>query len=546
MYHATVRQHGLLHLISPPSSTPFTPLNTVRQNTAHGIIPTCMYPMSSFPMTSDDAEQARAIQCYFADDVHLQTEDDILSFTNLMASSSESCSSLRALHLSVGKIGPAAAAALVSLLSKLRTEPSARFTSLEFDGYTEGLLSSSPDLPGAFADLTTLKTLRIDQVRTLGADMVLNMKSSLVSADLGLEVILDEGVPTLEQRCMSNPIFLLQGSQATLEKIKASGALTDDNVSYRIRYPRVRELDLDCLDIPLTYDYVRAFPNASTLSVSSIRFSGDGDMPEATRYRNANKQEQDEYGTWGALDVVTCSVLDAYLLALRCPVTILQLSLNGTGESQEWCARMLCSVLDDVHPKVLRLTMGSPRILLRPSLLSALSLERERPLETLAIVYEVTAHDTTFIVQEALMWILKELTPVPITTFELELDCKDVYAGEPNVDADGRYLHRSGGTYFIDLDLPELAREFMDFIETVTLVRISLKRHRVRKDASVVLEYDSSKNQHSEDRASEDDDQDEDEEDDRGSKDGEEHAMSQFCEPESSQAEVERMLIVEG
>nr|VWO97774.1 Laccase-2 (EC (Benzenediol:oxygen oxidoreductase 2) (Diphenol oxidase 2) (Urishiol oxidase 2) [Ganoderma boninense] len=461
-----------------------------------------------------------------------------------MTSSSASCSSLRALHLTVGKVGPAAAAALVSLLSELRMQPSARFTSLDFDGYTEGLLESSPDLPGAFVGLTTLKTLRIDQARTLGADMVLNMKSSLVSADLGLDVILD-GVPTLEQRCMSNPIFLLQGSQDTLEKLKASWVLTDDNVSYRIRYPRVRELDLDCLDIPLTYDFVRAFPNTSTLSVSSMRFSGDSDMPEVTRYRNANKREQDEYGTWQALDVVTCSLLDAYLVALRCPVTTLQLSLNGTGESQEWCARMLGAVLDDVHPKVLRLRMGSPRILLRPSLLSALRVERKRQLETLAITYEVTVRDTAFIVKEALVWILQELMPVPITTLELEIDCEEAYAGTPDLDADEqyRYLGRSGGDYFVDLDLRDLAREFMAFIETVTVVRICLRGHRVRKDASVMREFDPGEDEARAERTSEV--YEENEDDERSGK-GEEHVVDQsLCEPESSQQEVERMLSVE-
>ncbi len=338
------------------------------------------------------------------ENVHLQTEDDILSFTNLMTSYSGSCSSLCTLRISTGKVGSAAAAALLSLLSRLRTEPSTRFTSLELDGDTEGFLKSSPELPGAIADLTTLKTLRVDPVGKLGANMLLKTKSSLVSVELFLDVIPDlEDVPILEERRISNPIFLLQGSQSTLEKLRASWALTDDNVSYDILYPSVRELDLDSLDVPLTYDYVLAFPNLSRLSVSSVRFSGHRDVSGATRYRNANKQDQDDYGTWDALDVVSSSVLDAYLLALRCPVSTLQLFLNGTGQSQEWTARMLQSVLDDVHPTVLRLTTGSPRILLKPSLLSALSPERTRQLETLIITYEIIVCDTASIVQEALV-----------------------------------------------------------------------------------------------------------------------------------------------
>lgn len=354
-------------------------------------------------MASDDDEQASPTQCYLADSVHLRTEGDILSFTNLMASSSGNRSSLRALRISVGKVGSPAAAALVSLMSGLGSEPSAHFTSLELDGDTEGFLSSSPELPGAIAGLTTLKTVRMDPVPTLGADMLLHMKSSLVSADLALEIILDGDVPTLEQRCMLNPVYLLQGSESTLETLKASFALTDDNASFRIRYPRVRELDLDCVDIPLTYDYVRAFPNASRLSLSSIRFSGDEDMPEVIRYRLANQREQHEYGTWDALDVLNCSLLDAYLLGLRCPISTLQLSLKGTGESHEWCARMFYALLDDIHPTVLRLTMGSPRILLKPSLLSALSPGRTWQLDTLAITYEVIVRDTASIVKEALV-----------------------------------------------------------------------------------------------------------------------------------------------
>ncbi|KAM5537771.1 hypothetical protein V8D89_008539 [Ganoderma adspersum] len=511
------------HLVSLFVPVPPTPL--VQQMTDRSIIPASMPPTASLPTASDDDEQASPIQCYLADNVHLRTEGDILSFTNLMASSSGNRSSLRALHISVGKVGSPAAAALVIWLSRLRAELCARLTSLELDGDTEGFLSSSPELPGAFAGLTTLRIVRMDPVRTLGADMLQHMKSSLVSADLALDVILDWGVPTLEQRCMSNPVFLLRGSQNTLETLKASWALTDDNASLGIRYPRVRELDLDCVDIPLTYDYVRAFPNASRLSISSVRFSGDEEMPEAIPYRLANQREQREYGSWGALAVVDCSLLDAYLLGLRCPVSTLQLSLNGTGESHEWCTRMFYAVLDDVHPTVLRLTMGSPRILLEPSLLSALSPGRTPQLETLAITYEVIVRDTAAIVQEALMWILQELVSVPVATFELEIDCKNAYAGEPDAEADELYLGRSGEGYFGDLDLRELAREFMSFIETARL-------------------YDPSEDRDSEDGIGEDGREGSDSK--YEGEDGEVYVESQLSEPESSQQEVERMIIVEG
>ena len=64
---------------------------------------------------------------------------------------------------------------------------------------------------------------------------------------------------------------------------------------------------------------------------------------------------------------------------------------------------MLYEVLEKVHPTALQLTMGSPWILLKPSLLSALSMERTRPFNTLAITYEVVVHDTASIVREALV-----------------------------------------------------------------------------------------------------------------------------------------------
>ena len=368
---------------------------------------TCMHPMPSRAPKNYDAHgeaKANTIRCYLAGNVHLQTEDDILSFASLMASQTGSCSSLHALQISVGKVGPATAAALVCLLRRLSTQSSARFTSLELDRKAEDFLSSSPELPGAFADFTTLKTLRIASVGKLSADMVLNMKSSLVSAELCLDATCGDDEPTEEERWMSNPIFLLQGSRNTLEKLKASWALTDGNESSKIRYPSMRELDLDCLDVPLTYDYIRAFPNISRLAISSVRFAGDKTVGKAKGYRDANRTDQELYGTWDALDTISCSLLDAYLLALQCrSVSTLRLFLNQTRHTQEWCERMLYEVLEKVHPTALQLTMGSPWILLKPSLLSALSMERTRPFNTLAITYEVVVHDTASIVREALV-----------------------------------------------------------------------------------------------------------------------------------------------
>ncbi len=161
---------------------------------------------------------------------------------------------------------------------------------------------------------------------------------------------------------------------------------------------------------------------------------------------------------------------------------------------------------------------------------------------------------------------LQELMPVPITTFELEIDCKNAFPAEAEVDADGQYLDRGGGGYFVDLDLRELAREFMSFIETARLVRISLRGHMFRKDTSVVREYDcgedlDSDNGISEGEDGEEEDEDseceesEEDEDDREGEDDEdeddsgedgERVVTQLDVSESSQQEVGMMLIVKG
>lgn len=142
------------------------------------------------------------------------------------------------------------------------------------------------------------------------------------------------------------------------------------------------------------------------------------------------------------------------------------------------------------------------------------------------------------------MWILQEVVSVPITTFELEIDCRNACVGQPDAEADGLYLGRSGEGYLGDLDLRELAREFMSSIETAQLVRISLKGHRFREDTSIVWDYDSSEEQDNEDEINENGRQEGDSEVE--GEDGENKVEGQLEEPESSQQEVERMIIVEG
>ena len=122
---------------------------------------------------------------------------------------------------------------------------------------------------------------------------------------------------------------------------------------------------------------------------------------------------------------------------------------------------------------------------------------------------------------------------MPITAFKLEIDCSKAYSrgSEADADEEGR---GAGANYFVDLDLRELAREFMCFIRTARSVRISTRGHKFRKDTFAMLEYES---------------EDEDSEDDNVISSGvsieREEQEYRGGGIDSSQQEVERMMIVE-
>ena len=299
-------------------------------------------------------------------------EDHIRGLIQFLADNNEQyCKSIRGLHFAIGAIEGDVAAMLeycIETWGKLMPLKWLRFED------AEGLLVSGLELPQAFAALETVKHIYMNNVGPSACDMLLKMRSSLISADLCLS---DGQKCSPDEKCYSDPIYLLSASQDTLIKLKACDATTDTPENHRQQYPHLHTLKLDCVDKPCTTDYVVAFPALRSLTiVSAIPYSRRDVFAKCEEYRKANQEQQRQYGSWTkGLAVVTGPLFDVYALGLCCSVDVMKLAITLASEGVYHT--MLRAVVEDSLPPVLEL-MTDPDTIIDDGLIYALDGETIR------------------------------------------------------------------------------------------------------------------------------------------------------------------------
>lgn len=306
----------------------------------------------------------------------LATDVDVLSFSAFMFASVPSgrFRHLRSLTVSKGGFSDDAVRVLASIVA----HADLRLDSLALMGAEEVLSSGSPIWTGdeqaprsalwdAFSSLPALKHIKMTFIDERAHRLLDYLPHTLVSAMLAFDS------PGAEWGALNdpetrNPIVRLGGSAETLEVLSGSGFdVRPDAIGYDVVYPRVRRIHASYKSggaMPATGAYVNAFPNVEFLALTAPRAQPWQDTglsvvlePLETRaVREANRDDQVNYGSWQRLRVVEGTAADVWALGLVCHVP--ELRLHGDNTSHGFAlgaAGGLQDILDDVRPSSLAL-----------------------------------------------------------------------------------------------------------------------------------------------------------------------------------------------
>ncbi|KAI9061131.1 hypothetical protein FKP32DRAFT_1594811 [Trametes sanguinea] len=201
-------------------------------------------------------------------------------------------------------------------------------------------LESHPALPSALAELPAIQTLQLAYIYEQGITMLKALRSPLVSARLHFDALGDATFfDTADETDLLevHPVRLLSHSQSSLEELFAYGWLTHLDIlpDTSLVYPKMRRLDLEYTEWPLTMAYIRAYPNLTHLRYHTL----DADLPVYKGYLdaldnrhrlNVEAQRLSKHN-WNSLQRVSGSLVDVYMLGLTCPVDNLRISNAPDG-----------------------------------------------------------------------------------------------------------------------------------------------------------------------------------------------------------------------
>ncbi len=312
----------------------------------------------------------------------LATDIDVLSFSAFMFASVPNgrFRHLRSLTVSKGGFSNDA----VRMLASIVAHAELRLDSLALID-AEGVLSSgSPIWTGdeqaprsalfdAFSSLATLKHIKMTSIDERAHRLLDHLPHTLVSADLAFDS------PGAEWGALSdpetrNPIVRLGGSADTLEELSGAGFdVRPDAIGYDVVYPRVRRICASYKSggaMPATAVYVHAFPGVESLALTaprSLPWHDSGltimiERLEARAVREANRDDQVNYGSWQHLRVVEGTAADVWALGLVCHVPELRLHGDNTSSGFALGAGGLRDVLEDVRPESLALTVAGSHV----------------------------------------------------------------------------------------------------------------------------------------------------------------------------------------
>lgn len=327
-------------------------------------------------------------------DVHLAKAERVVSFVAfVLAESSDRRPYLRSLSLQVKERSDLkdAAESLKTLFLRLRT--CSNLTILKFD-FAENMLRFSPGLSTAIAALTSITTLAVVGDGSRSAAMLRAMRSRLITAEVALP-----GRNTLMME-RSEFIGLLPCSRETLQRFvvrypkhmlrSLPGLYNAALESFGYRYAQVRTLVVRNSLMPVTRDYIHAFPALTSLTIDGATDYTLRSGPPLEQHRQMNKDQQEMHGSWPLMEYLQGSMLVLYLLALPCRVR--RISVHNFDGVEN--ALALGSVLSDTRPAHLQLSVLGGRNFTLPTYVSAFQETQATSLESLSLFVYLSCGDS--------------------------------------------------------------------------------------------------------------------------------------------------------
>lgn len=360
---------------------------------------------------------------------------------------------------------------------------------------SEEVLGLHPALPEAIAGLRTLLQLNVSFVGPRTVRMLKAFQSTLFWADISIE---SEVELPLEDK---NPMLLLHGSRDSLRDLSATFSVsTPDSPQYLL----LTTLRLSYTDAPRTQHYVHAFPHLRTLTTWDCCGWGHGETIE--ELRTQNQSEQERLGTWPVLESYQGTIMNLYLLGIRCPIRTVALSHFEDALEPE----MLHAVLGDARPRRLQLRIEGGYWLVAPELLETFTrpgVEALRQFELIVLLEEddrdmcvyttlasprlflfgALAGNVHFISQDSI--ILSIVRPLKdLVSFKLCFDCSSIKRdgyGMKTRQNDPLERHEQD---LADWDIDDYAHRIEYEASTkLQSISVSLKGHRTRAAETVTL-----------------------------------------------------------
>lgn len=199
--------------------------------------------------------------------------------------------------------------------------------------YSEDTILSHPDLPGAFAALSSVRKLDLGYVGETAMGMLRSFRSALVSIDINFLGVAPDGDGFFDSSAavgdlsLYHPAVILEHSRSSLQEVTSYGWEMDTKIDLdpALVYPQMRRLDLERSLLPRTMLYINAYPNLTHLRFHSGESELDhyhsSSIEDYDSRHELNVAKQIDSGrTWAALREFRGSLIDLYLLGLTCTV----------------------------------------------------------------------------------------------------------------------------------------------------------------------------------------------------------------------------------
>lgn len=208
---------------------------------------------------------------------------------------------------------------------------------------SETLLSDDQNLSAAISTLRNLKSIKASDGSERSLTLLQQLCSSLLHVDLS------------SNSKLRNPISLLSEFHTTLQEIRITGVELPPQLS---PFPHVRTLQVSDTDTYPLALLAHLFPNLKRLTAAAACSPAFLVEDDVSAIRNANARGQKDI-SWRELDYLSGDCFDLFVLAIKCPVRVLEVLNVGSSE-----LFMLSAAINDNRPVCLRVSVDCRRLYL--------------------------------------------------------------------------------------------------------------------------------------------------------------------------------------